>query len=68
MRADLGIVYEKQGKADDAEPLLKQALAFHEKANDSENPQVAIILVHLGNIAQGRGNLAGGSRSYAQMA
>ena len=37
MRADLGIVYEKQGKADDAEPHLKQALAYHEKGNDSEN-------------------------------
>ena len=45
---DLAVVYQFQGKYAESEPLLRRALAIHEKAGGSEHPLVASTLHNLG--------------------
>ena len=56
IRSQLGIVLAKVSNYADAEPLLKQGLAYYERTNATDHPNVATILAVLTDIygAQGR--------------
>jgi tetratricopeptide (TPR) repeat protein len=45
---NLGMLYQKQGEYDKAQPLLEKALALREKTLGSEHPTVATSLNQLG--------------------
>jgi hypothetical protein len=48
--SDLGHLRMKQGKTDDAEKLLKQAIAAYDKQGERESPQIGRALEELGGI------------------
>ena len=56
MLNDLALLYDNQGRYDEAEPLYKRALAIREKALGTDHPDVARSLNDLGSLyyQQGR--------------
>jgi len=54
----LGLVLWYEAKYSDAEPLLKQALIFHEKALGPDHPDVAIDLSNLAGLYRSQGKYA----------
>ena len=54
--SNLALLYDAQGRYDEAEPLYRRALAIQEKTLDPNDPFVAISLTNLGHLyrIQGR--------------
>lgn len=49
---NLGMLYQKQGEYDKAQPLLEKALALQEKILGTEHPTIATSLNQLGMFYQ----------------
>ncbi len=56
--SDQGLLYIRQGKYSQAEPLLKRALAIYEKVWGREHPSVASVLQYLGLLYTEQGKYA----------
>jgi len=54
----LGMLYQKQGRLGEAEPLYKRALAIYEKALPEGHPDIVISLANLAAFYQGQGRLS----------
>jgi tetratricopeptide (TPR) repeat protein len=55
---NLAVLYEKQDRTADAEPLLKRALAIYEKALGPDHPKVAETLENLIALYRGENRTA----------
>jgi serine/threonine protein kinase/Tfp pilus assembly protein PilF len=62
----MGGVYDNLGLYDRATPLLQNALSIRRRALGNENIEVADSLVHLGNLAYHKGDLATAETSLRQ--